>query len=72
MVLNPVQHDCNKHIAVDNHFVHERAAHGDLVVHYVPPKLQLADVFTEGLSSKLFEFFRANLFMRPPEQIEGP
>ena len=32
MTVNPVQHDRSKHIAVDYHFVHERVAHGDLVV----------------------------------------
>ena len=64
MMVNPVQHDRSKHIAVDYHFVHERVALGDLVVRYIPTQLQLADIFTKGLSSKLFEFFRDNLSVR--------
>ena len=32
MVVNPVQHDRSKHIAVDYHFFRERIAHDDLVV----------------------------------------
>ena len=71
MAINPVQHDCSKQIAVDCHFVRERLAHGDLVVRYIPTKLQLANVFTKGLSSKLFEFFRVNLFVRPPNRLRG-
>jgi len=67
MAINPVQHDRSKHIAINYHFVWERVAHGELVVHYIPTKLQLAYVFTKGLSLKLFEFFQANLSVRPPE-----
>jgi len=42
----------------------ERVAHGDLVIRYIPTKLQLADIFTKGLSSKLFDFSRDNLSER--------
>ena len=64
MAVNPVQHDRNKHVAVDYHFVHERVSHGDLVVRYIPTMLRLADIFTKGLSSKLFDFFRDNMSIR--------
>ena len=70
MAISPVQHYRSKHIAVDYHFDQKCAAHGDLVARYIPTKLQLADVFTKGLSSKLFDFSTANLSMRPPEHIE--
>ncbi|CAH9064067.1 unnamed protein product [Cuscuta epithymum] len=32
LAVNPIQHDRNKHIKIDYHFVRERVAHGDLVV----------------------------------------
>jgi len=64
MTVNPVQHDCSKHIAVEYHFLRECVAHGDLVVCYIPTNLQLADIFIKGLSSKLFDFFRDNLSVR--------
>ena len=64
MAVNPVQHDRSKHKAIDYHFVRECVAHGALVVRYIPTKLQLVDVFTKGLFSKLLEFFRDNLSVR--------
>ena len=64
MVVNPFQHDRSKYIAVDYHFVRQRVVHEDLVVRYIPIKLELADIFTKGLSSKLFDFFRDNLSLR--------
>ena len=58
---NPSHHHHSKHIAVDYHFVHERVAHGDVVVRYVPTKFQLADIFTKWLSSSQFSFLNCNL-----------
>ena len=64
LTANPCHHDRSKHIAVDYHFVRERVADGDFVVRYVPTQFQLVDIFTKGLSSKLFDFFRDNLSVR--------
>ena len=71
MIVNPGQHDRSKHIVVDYYFVCERVAHGDPVVRYIPTKLQLADIFTEGLSSQLFNVFRDNLSVRSPNRLRG-
>ena len=49
MIVNPFQHDRSKYIAVDYHFVRKRVAHGDLVVRYIPTRLQLADILPKGL-----------------------
>lgn len=51
LTTNPIMHDRCKHIKVDYHFVMERIAYGDLVVHYIPTKLKLAHIFTKGLPS---------------------
>lgn len=58
-------HDRSKHITVDYHFVRERVSHGDLVIRYVPMKLQLADIFTKGLPSQQFLFLKSNLSIKP-------
>ncbi|PKI56932.1 hypothetical protein CRG98_022667 [Punica granatum] len=47
LVVNHVQHDRGKHIAVAYHFVRERIARGDLLVRYVPTFSQLADILTK-------------------------
>ncbi|XP_020271922.1 uncharacterized protein LOC109847086 [Asparagus officinalis] len=66
ITANLVLHDRSKHINVDYHFVRERVAHGDLVVRYVPTQLQLADIFTKGLSSQRFLCLRNNLSISTP------
>ena len=71
MSANPIHHDHNKHIPVDYHSVRERVAGADLIVCYIPPSLQIADIFTKGLSSKQFLFLKSNLSGDPPVQIEG-
>ena len=71
LTINPVQHGRSKHINIDYHFVRERVAHGDLLVRYVPTQLQLADILTKALYSQRFEFWKANLHVVSPAQIEG-
>ncbi|XP_060212165.1 uncharacterized mitochondrial protein AtMg00810-like [Lycium barbarum] len=61
MSRNPVFHDHSKHIDIYYHYVRDKVAQGGLVVQYVPSHLQLADIFTKGLSSSRFCFVRDNL-----------
>ncbi|KAB2608246.1 hypothetical protein D8674_011414 [Pyrus ussuriensis x Pyrus communis] len=52
---NPVFHSKIKHLDTDYHFVREKVQKGDLVVHYIPTDDQVADVFTKGLHSPIFQ-----------------
>ncbi|KAK4372477.1 hypothetical protein RND71_007861 [Anisodus tanguticus] len=61
---NPVQHQRTKHIEMDIHFVREKVARGQVRVCHVPSRYQIADIFTKGLPSVLFEDFRNSLSVR--------
>ena len=63
MVHNPVQHDRTKHIEIDRQFIKEKIVNGSLSVSDVTSKEQLADVFTKGLSSRLFHTLVCKLGM---------
>ncbi|KAK4352439.1 hypothetical protein RND71_027957 [Anisodus tanguticus] len=54
---NPVQHQRTKHIEMDIHFVREKVARGQVRVCHVPSRYQIANIFTKGLPSVLFEDF---------------
>ncbi|KAK4364549.1 hypothetical protein RND71_015907 [Anisodus tanguticus] len=69
---NPVQYQRTKHIEMDIHFVREKIARGQVHVCHVPSTYQIADIFTKGLPSVLFEDFRDTLSIRrPPTMTEG-
>jgi len=55
---------------VDYHFVREPIAHGALIVRYIPTNLQIANLFTKGLSTEQFLFLKSKLSMRPSNQLE--
>lgn len=63
---NPVQHHRTKHIEMDIHFVREKVARGEVRVHHIPSRYQIADIFTKGLPIVLFEDFRDSLSIRSP------
>jgi len=71
IAVNPVLHNHSKHIKVDYHFSREWMVHGDLVVHYVPTRQQLADIFTKASSVDRFLSLKSNLSVELPIQIEG-
>ena len=53
------------------HFVREMFVARDVVLHYVPTSLRIADIFVKELSSKQFLLLKFNLSVRLPDQIEG-
>jgi hypothetical protein len=45
--------------------VREKVSLGEVTVTHIPSSLQLADIFTKGLTSSLFKDFRCNLQIKP-------
>jgi hypothetical protein len=58
---NPMQHQRNKHVEIDLHFVQDLVTVGDVRVLHVPTTSQFADIFTKGLPSSTFAEFRSSL-----------
>jgi hypothetical protein len=58
---NPVQHQHNKHMEIDSHFIRERVTTGDGRVLIVPTTLQFADIFTKGSPSSLFTDLQSSI-----------
>jgi len=71
MSINPMQHNHGKHIVIDYHCVLKWVADGDLVIRYIPTKLQVVDIFVKVFSSKQFLLHKSNLSIHPLVQIEG-
>jgi hypothetical protein len=61
MARNPVYHRRTKHIELDVHFVREKVALDEVHVLQIPSAHQFADIFTKGLPSLLFKYFRDSL-----------
>jgi hypothetical protein len=51
---NPVQHQHTKHVEIDLHFIRERVTIGQVRVLHVPTTLQFIDIFTNVLTSSVF------------------
>ena len=49
IVLNPVQYQRSKHIAIRYHFIRQAAQNDMITIDYVPTDEQIADVLTKAL-----------------------
>ncbi|KAK6131471.1 hypothetical protein DH2020_034779 [Rehmannia glutinosa] len=61
---NPVQHDRTKHIEIDRFFIKEKLDDKSLRISYTDSRSQLADIFTKGLSGRLFHSFVCKMGMK--------
>jgi hypothetical protein len=68
---NPVFHARTKHVELSYHFVRELVSKGFLQVSFVRSSNQLADIFTKGLPSSQFCYFRDKLMWHPPHHLAG-
>ena len=56
-----MQHLRTKHIEIQNHFIRDHVARGDIEIAHVPTKDQLADIFTKPLDDARFFYLRNEL-----------
>ncbi|XP_019159913.1 PREDICTED: uncharacterized protein LOC109156515 [Ipomoea nil] len=61
MCANLIFHARIKHVEIDYHFVRDRVANGDIQVHCISTKDQLADIFTKAQPGHKFSFLRDKL-----------
>ncbi|GJT32178.1 retrovirus-related pol polyprotein from transposon TNT 1-94 [Tanacetum coccineum] len=60
---NPVLHSRTMHIDIRYHFIRDDILKGDIELHFIPTKYQLADIFTKPLDEPTFTRLKAELGM---------
>ncbi|GKD90227.1 retrovirus-related pol polyprotein from transposon TNT 1-94, partial [Tanacetum coccineum] len=60
---NPVLYFRTKHIDIRYHFIKDHILKGDIELHFIPTKYQLADIFTKPLDEPTFTRLKAELGM---------
>jgi hypothetical protein len=63
LASNPVYHARTKHIEIDYQIIREKVLNGDISIKYISTHHQLADIFTNGLSSARFQLLRDKLMV---------
>ena len=58
---NPVNHSRTKHIDIRHHFLRDHKTKGDIKIHHVSTKKQLANIFTKLLDESRFCALRSEL-----------
>lgn len=72
LAANPVIHARTKHIEVDYHFIREKVVQKDIILRHLSTYVQLADIFTKGLTSSRFNYLRDKLSVRElPISLKG-
>ncbi|RDX79201.1 Copia protein, partial [Mucuna pruriens] len=61
---NPIQHDKTKHIEIDRYFIKEKLNNELVVIAHVLIGLQVADIFTKGLSVARFQEINGNCCLK--------
>ncbi|GKB21407.1 retrovirus-related pol polyprotein from transposon TNT 1-94 [Tanacetum coccineum] len=60
---NPVLYSRAKHIDIRYHFIRDHILKGDIELHFIPTKYQLADIFIKPLDKPTFTRLKAELGM---------
>jgi hypothetical protein len=63
LASNLVYHARTKHIEVDYHFIREKVLNKDISLQFISTHDQPADLFTKGLTTSRFQFFRDKLLV---------
>jgi hypothetical protein len=61
LAVNPIEHNCTKHIDNRHHFLRDHQQRGDIDVFHISTDHQLDDIFTKPLSEKMFCKLRSEL-----------
>ncbi|GJV50630.1 retrovirus-related pol polyprotein from transposon TNT 1-94 [Tanacetum coccineum] len=60
---NPLLYSRTKHIDIRYHFIRDHVLKGDIELHFIPTKYQLANIFTKPLDEPTFTRLKAELGM---------